>query len=136
MPPRLLLLLAVNDAGAIRYFSRKEAIDTVGVTNLGVVPYLRRYPDRQTGLMEYLAERKPEYVIVLADWHPRIAGRADVLRPVKAVKLRRNTVCGGDTTVVYRPVWQRAAPTRSREATLKWTCTREARSQRPPARPV
>jgi hypothetical protein len=95
-------VLAVSDAGAIPFFSRKRIIDTVGVTNSEVVPYLHRYPNRQQGLMEYLTKLEPDYLIIFPSWYHRIATREDIFRPVKVVKLDRNTICGGNVMVVYR----------------------------------
>lgn len=37
-------VLAVNDAGAIAYFSRRQTLDLVGIVNSEVIPYHRRYP--------------------------------------------------------------------------------------------
>ena len=37
-------VLAVNDAGAIPFFSRRRIIDTVGVVNPEVFRYLKKYP--------------------------------------------------------------------------------------------
>jgi hypothetical protein len=100
-------VLAVNDAGAIPYFSRKKIIDTVGVVNPEIVSYLTRYPDAQTGLLQYLEERKPDYVIIFPNWYRRLSARRDVLTPIKSVRLKHNIVCGGPEMVVYRPVWKR-----------------------------
>ena len=98
--------LAINDAGAIAYFSGHRILDTVGVVNPEVVPYLKRHSDRQIGLLEYLQERKPEYVIIFPNWYPQLARRRDILTPIRSVKLRHNLVCGGPEMVVYRATWR------------------------------
>lgn len=98
--------IAVNDAGAIPYFSRLSIMDTVGVVNPEVVPYLNRYDDRQPGLLEYLQEHRPDYVIIFPTWYPRIAERRDLLCPIKSIRLKHNVVCGGPEMVVYRTKWQ------------------------------
>jgi hypothetical protein len=102
-------VLAINDAGAIPFFSHKRIIDTEGVVNPEVLPYLKKYsPKRggkQRGLLEYLEERKPDYVIIFPNWYSRIAARKDILRPVKTITLKHNIVCGGKTMIVYRPTW-------------------------------
>ena len=103
--------IAVNDAGAIAYFSGHRILDTVGVVNPEVVPYLRRYKQRQIGLMQYLEERKPEYVIIFPNWYPQLAGRRDILHPIKSIRLRRNLVCGGREMIVYRTTWEGTEPT-------------------------
>lgn len=98
-------VIAVNDAGAIAYFSRLRILDTVGVVNPEVIPYLNRNTNRQPGLLQYLQERKPDYVIIFPTWYPQIAQRRDLLHPIKSVKLGHNIVCGGREMVVYRPTW-------------------------------
>ncbi len=108
-------VLAVNDAGAIPFFSRKQIIDTVGVVNPEVLGYLKKYPPkrggRDRGLLEYLEMRKPDYVIIFPSWYKRLSARTDILCPIKSITLAHNVVCGGGgvqgrTMVVYRPVWK------------------------------
>lgn len=111
-------VLAVNDAGAIPYFSHKPIVDTIGVVNPEVVPYLRKYHSRQRGLLEYLEKRKPDYVIIFPKWYPALSHRSDVLTPIKEIHLAHNIVCGGDTMVVYKPVWNKRVPTGTQASTL------------------
>lgn len=98
--------LAINDAGAIAYFSGHKIIDTVGVVNPEVVPYLNRYPSREKGLLEYLRERRPDYLIVFPNWYPTLSKRRDILTPIKSVTLKHNIICGGRKMVVYRAKWE------------------------------
>ncbi len=115
-------LLAANDVGAIPYFSRLEVIDTMGVTDPSIVPYLHKYPGERTrGLLEYLAERRPDYLIVFPTWYPEVIDMHDLLTPVRGVGLNRNTICGDDTMVVYAVHWpESGGPNRTpEESTLK-----------------
>lgn len=99
-------VIAANDVGAIAYFSRKTVIDTVGVVNPEVVPYLHRHEDSQTGLWEYLSKRKPEYLIIFPNWYPVIAANPE-LEYVKSIELDYNIVCGGPQMIVYATPWTR-----------------------------
>lgn len=99
-------VLAVNDAGAIAYFSGHRILDTVGVVNPEVVPYLRRYPDRQGGLLQYLQERRPDYLIIFPVWYYDISRMDDLFVPVKTITLPDNTICGADTMTVYKARWE------------------------------
>lgn len=102
-------LLAANDVGAIPYFSRLEVIDTMGVTDPSIVPYLHKYPGERTrGLMEYLAKRKPDYLIVFPTWYPEVIDMHDLLTPVKGVGLNKNTICGDETMIVYAARWPKS----------------------------
>jgi len=91
--------IAVNDIGAIAYFSRREVIDLMGLVTPEIIPYRRR---GEPGVMRYLTEACPEYVIIFPKWFPRLASSTDTLRPVYRVRLERNEVAGAEEMVVYR----------------------------------
>ncbi len=93
--------IALNDVGAIAYFSRREVIDLVGLVSPDVLPYRRA---GEAGILRYLTERCPGHVIVFPAWFPRMTARRDVLEPIYRVRLDHNTVAGADEMVVYRLV--------------------------------
>jgi len=97
-------LLALNDIGAITYVSERPVVDLAGLVTPEVVPLLR-FPDRDARLADFMAERGVQYVIIFPTWFPDLAARDDVLEPVHQVALERNTICGGQTMVVYRTHW-------------------------------
>jgi len=104
-------VLAVNDAGAIAYFSRHRIIDTVGVVNPELARHLAHYRSKQKGLLDYLAGRRPDYVIIFPSWYDRIVARPRLLKPVKRFALAHNVVCGERSMVVYKPNWDMATST-------------------------
>lgn len=91
--------LAVNDVGAIAFVSRREVIDLMGLVTPDIIPYRRRGED---GVIRYLGERCPDYVIVFPAWFPRLTARDDLLQPIYRVRLEHNVVAGADEMVVYR----------------------------------
>lgn len=91
--------LAVNDIGAIAFFSRRPVVDLMGLVTPEIVPYRRA---GEPGVMRYVAERCPDYVVIFPAWFPHLAARADLLTRVYAVRLDRNEVSGADEMVVYR----------------------------------
>jgi arabinofuranosyltransferase len=93
--------IALNDIGAIAYFSRREVIDLMGLVSPDVLAY-RRAGD--AGILRYLTERCPGHVIVFPAWFPSLTARRDLLEPVYRVRLDHNTVAGADEMVVYRLV--------------------------------
>ena len=93
--------IAVNDIGAIAYFSRREVIDLMGLVTPDIIPY-RRQGER--GVMRYLTEACPQYVIIFPAWFPQIASSTDMLEPIYRVRLERNEVAGAAEMVVYRLV--------------------------------
>jgi hypothetical protein len=91
--------LAVNDVGAIAFFSRRPVLDLMGLVTPEILPFRR---DGETGVINYVAQRCPDYVVIFPAWFPRLAGRADLMSPVYAVRLPRNEVAGAAEMVVYR----------------------------------
>jgi len=96
-PPRARL--AVNDIGAIAWVSRREIIDLMGLVTPEILPYRRRGED---GVIRFIGEVCPDYVIIFPTWFPRLALRTDLLEPLERVRLERVEVSGGPEMVVYR----------------------------------
>jgi hypothetical protein len=97
VPPRARL--AVNDVGAIAFISRREVIDLMGLVTPEIIPYRR---EGEPGVIRYVVEQCPDYVIVFPAWFPRLTARNDLLEPIYRVRLARNVVAGADEMVVYR----------------------------------
>jgi hypothetical protein len=91
--------LALNDIGAIAFFSRREVIDLMGLVTPEIIPYRRAGEAR---VLEFVTTACPEYVIIFPTWFPAMAARGDLLVPVYRVRLARNEVAGGPEMVVYR----------------------------------
>ena len=91
--------LALNDIGAIAYISRREVIDLMGLVTPEILPYRR---EGEEGVIRFVGEICPDYVIVFPTWFPRLTARADLLEPVYRVALERVEVSGGPEMVVYR----------------------------------
>jgi hypothetical protein len=91
--------LAVNDIGAIAFFSRRPVIDLMGLVTPDILPYRR---EGEPGVTRYLAQRCPDYVVIFPTWFPGLSARRDLLAPVYSVHLPRNEVSGGPEMVVYR----------------------------------
>jgi arabinofuranosyltransferase len=91
--------LALNDIGAITYVSRREVIDLMGLVTPEILPYRR---EGEEGVIRYVRERCPDYVIVFPAWFPLMTARPDLLEPIYSVHLDHNVVVGADEMVVYR----------------------------------
>jgi hypothetical protein len=91
--------LAVNDIGAIAYVSRREVVDLMGLVTPEILPYRRQGED---GVIRFVGDVCPDYVIIFPTWFPRLAARADLLEPLYRVRLDRVEVSGGPEMVVYR----------------------------------
>jgi hypothetical protein len=91
--------IAVNDIGAIAYFSRRPVLDLMGLVTPEILPYRR---EGDAGILRFITERCPDAVIVFPTWFPGLVARRDLLAPVHHVRLQRNEVSGGSEMVVYR----------------------------------
>jgi hypothetical protein len=91
--------IALNDIGAIAYVSRFAVIDLMGLVTPDIIPYRR---EGEQGVIRYVGERCPDYVIVFPAWFPQMTARAQSLEPIYRVRLARNEVSGGSEMVVYR----------------------------------
>jgi arabinofuranosyltransferase len=91
--------LALNDIGAIAYFSRREVIDLMGLVTPEILPYRRQ---GEEGVIRFIGKVCPDYVIVFPTWFPRLTARTDVLEPLQRVVLAHVEVSGGPEMVVYR----------------------------------
>lgn len=91
--------IALNDIGAIAFFSRRDVIDLMGLVTPEIIPYRRR---GETGVMEYISETCPDYVIIFPAWFPRLSASTETLQPIYSVRLERNEVAGAAEMVVYR----------------------------------
>jgi hypothetical protein len=96
--------LALNDVGAIAYFSRREVVDVMGLVTPAIIPFRR---DGETGVLRYLEQACPDYLIVFPAWFPSISTMTDRFEPVYRVRLSHNTVAGAEEMVVYETPWSR-----------------------------
>jgi hypothetical protein len=91
--------IALNDIGAIAFFSRRDVIDLMGLVTPEIIPYRRR---GESGVMDYISETCPDYVIIFPAWFPRLAASTETLQSIYSVRLERNEVAGAPEMVVYR----------------------------------
>lgn len=93
--------IAVNDVGAIAFFSGHKILDLEGLVSPEVLPY-RSLPER--GLRVVL-DRQPQYIAIFPHWYPDIAGRTDLFQEVHRVGISGNVISAGDTLVIYKTPW-------------------------------
>jgi hypothetical protein len=97
-------VVALNDIGAIAYVSEREVVDLAGLVTPEITPALRA-PGQTQQLIDFLAWRGVEYIVIFPNWFPGLANRGDVLEEVHRVTLENRTITGGETMVVYRAHW-------------------------------
>ena len=105
-------LLAVQDIGAIKYHLPNRVVDLAGIVNPEILPYLHGSgPDDpvywEQRLARYLAEEKPDYLIVFPRSYPWLTGKAPGFDRVKVFEVRDNvTMAGGELAILSTP-WTR-----------------------------
>ncbi|OLE66586.1 MAG: hypothetical protein AUG09_06755 [Acidobacteria bacterium 13_1_20CM_2_68_7] len=115
--------IATNDIGAIGFVTGAPILDLTGLATREVVPYLRRPPApgssnrgwngaSESGLLEFLRVRRPDYVAVFPAWYPSRFFREALGREVFRVDLDDNVICGDRSMIVYRPEWAASEPLR------------------------
>ncbi len=97
-------IIALNDIGAIAYISEREVVDLAGLVTPEITPVLRA-PEQTQQLVDFLAWRDVDYVIIFPNWFPGLAGRDDVLEEIHRVTLEERSITGGETMVVYQAHW-------------------------------
>ena len=95
-------VLAVNDVGAIAYFSGRPIVDVMGLVTPAIIPYRRR---GEAGVLEYLERARPAYLVVFPAWFPELTAVRERFTPIYRIRLEHNTVAGADEMVVYRTPW-------------------------------
>jgi hypothetical protein len=101
-------ILALNDIGAIGYLSQRRVVDVVGLVSPEAIDALRgKSPgwEQDVALCRFLSDHDPDYAILFPNWYPELTRNRQVLTPVHAVRLVRNTIAGGEEMVVYLPRW-------------------------------
>ncbi len=103
-------VIAVNDVGAIAYFSQRKVLDTVGLISPEVLAYRREGQSADTAMFSLLESERPDYAVLFPAWYPQSV-RRDVFEPIHRVVLHDNVICGGDEMVVYKLDWDRLGDT-------------------------
>jgi hypothetical protein len=109
LPPEAVI--AVNDIGLMKYLlPEHRVLDVVGIAH----PQVREFGARAAaaglpwwrGVIAYLAEQRPDYVVVFSSWLPQV-GYVDGFTPVHRIDIPNNITMGGDDIVVWSTPWTR-----------------------------
>jgi hypothetical protein len=96
-------VLAVCDVGAIAFISDRVVIDLVGLTT----PAIAHGNFTGQELVDYLRQQGTDYLVIFGKWTGYFFYLMyDNLRFEYLVNLTDNIICGDDSMVVYRIVWQ------------------------------
>jgi len=95
--------VAVNDIGAIGYYSGLRILDLEGLISPEITPAIAL---NDSLVFDYMYRNdRVDYVAIFPGWFNYIPKRTDLLHPVKIFTVERNTILGDDTTIVYKAAW-------------------------------
>lgn len=98
-------VVAAHDVGGMAYFSQRRLLDTTGLVTPAALGFLQAGIPADRGVLRFLEQARPDYLVILPNWYPELAKRRDYFQPVHEITIEHNTVCAGDRLVVYRTVW-------------------------------
>lgn len=97
--------VAVNDVGAMGYFSGRRLIDLEGL----ITPAAVRW--NKTGRIDgFLEAAKPEYLLIFPYWYPEVVSRLGFFKPLMRFTIDRNITGGGEEMVLFSMPWTPIAP--------------------------
>ena len=75
-------VVAVQDIGAVGYFTENPLLDLTGIVNPEILPWIKgaeaeRLGSPREGLLSFLGERRPSYMMFFSDSYPGIVDRLD-----------------------------------------------------------
>jgi hypothetical protein len=113
LPPDAVL--AVQDIGALGYFTGNPLVDLAGIATPEVQEAVRGAagpddPRGRRGIERLLAERRPDYLITYPAWYPEITADAARFPPILAIRVADNITLAGDDLVVRATPWTRRGP--------------------------
>jgi hypothetical protein len=95
--------VAVNDIGAIGYFSGATILDLEGLISPEIT--LPMILNDSLAFQYMMAHDRVDYVAIFPVWFKYIPKRTDILKPIKRLGVDWKSIIGGDTTIVYQAEW-------------------------------
>jgi hypothetical protein len=100
-------VIAAQDVGAVGFLTSHPLVDLTGIVTPEILPWLEGSagsPGGREGVIRFLDERRPDYLMLFADSYPGLLDRlgAEVLH---RVRLERNVTMAGVDLVLARPSW-------------------------------
>ncbi len=105
-------VLAVNDIGALKYFLPGHRIlDLAGIAHPEVGRRMddarRRGLDPRRGILAFLEESRPDFLVIFPSWFPGLAGAGSQFTRLHTLKIADNITMGGDEIAVLSTPWTR-----------------------------
>lgn len=92
--------VAINDVGAMGYFSGRRLVDLEGLITPQAIPW-----NRAGRIDAFLETVKPDYLLIFPYWYPEVVARLDVFKPLMRFTVERNVTGGGEEMVLFSMPW-------------------------------
>lgn len=95
--------VGTNDIGAISYLSGRKVVDLCGIADARILDLIYSHGKKREMLVKlygYLSQQNVRYLAVYPEWFRGVLGGLS-LKKVYEVRLKDNTITGGDTMEVY-----------------------------------
>lgn len=100
-------VMAVNDAGALRYYGNHAILDLEGLVSPAFTEPRRHGTSSLYEALERLPEAaRPQYLVVYPNWYD--AAFLKPHRPIHSARILRQTIAGGNPMNVYEADWSSA----------------------------
>jgi len=93
-------IIALNDIGAITYYSDNKIFDTVGLVSPEILEKYKGQTKQQKEeiLWNYIKEKKFDYIIILPSWYPNISKKSELEEKYR-VKLDNYSIVDDDMVI-------------------------------------
>jgi hypothetical protein len=96
-------VVAVNDIGAIGYFSKMEIFDLKGLASPEVtIPMIN---DDSLAFVYMFEHSRVDYLAINPGWFKHIPKRTDIFKPIRIFHTDYNTILYEDTLMIYKSEW-------------------------------
>jgi hypothetical protein len=102
--------VAAQDVGAVGFFTANPLLDLTGIVTPEILPWLEGAADEpggRAGLVRYVGERRPEFLVLFADSYPGLLETLGA-EVVHRLRVERNVTMAGSDLVLARSTWARA----------------------------
>lgn len=104
-------VIATMDIGALAALLPNPILDIAGIADPEVHAYVRRARDGggtwQDGVLRFLADRRPDYLVVFPDWLTAVEREGSPYHRLHVIHVPENVTLGRDTLVLYGTPWTR-----------------------------
>ena len=97
-------VVAIDDIGAITFFSPRPIVDLHGLVSPEMWPILDD-PEPTSALIHFLASQDARLLAIFPDWHPLLVADPAIARPIQRFTTGTHSIIFAPEAVVYQMDW-------------------------------